>query len=102
MLIGVGPAGDLRVAEFLLGVAPDPLQFGNTVNGVDGQAEAIGLVVDGQFHRRVDVAFLFVSPHVKSLVRATLGQAVNQPWISVEIENNRLVRGEQRIEIRVR
>ncbi len=76
-------------------MAPDFLQFGNAVNGVDGQAEAIGLVVDGQFHRRVDVAFLFVSPYVKSLVLAAVGQAVNQPRVAVEIENNRLVRGEQ-------
>ena len=29
MLVGVGPASDLLVAEFLPGVAPDPLQPGD-------------------------------------------------------------------------
>ena len=102
MLVGVGPASDLLVAEFLPGVAPDPLQPGDAVDGVDGQAEAIGLVVDGQLHRRVDVAFLLVSAHVQRLVLAGVGQAVNQPGISVEVEDDRLVGSEQRIEIRIR
>ena len=37
----------------------------------------------------------------KRLVLAAVGQAVNQPGITVEVENDRLVGGEQRIEIRI-
>src|SRR5215470_11939657 len=46
MLVGMGTARDLSVAELLLGVPADPLQFGNAVNGVHRQAEAIGFVID--------------------------------------------------------
>ena len=77
-----------------------PLQLGDAVDRVNGQAEAVGLVIDGQFHRRVDVAFLLVSAHVKRLVLAGVGQAVDQPGITMEVEDDRLVGREQRIEIR--
>ena len=102
MLVGVGPARNLLVPEFFLGVAPDSLQSWNAVNCVDRQAEAINLVVDGQLHWSVDVAFLLVTPHMQSLVLSAVGQAVNQIWIAVEIENDRLVGSEQGSEIRIR
>ena len=100
MLVGVGPASDLLVAEFLPGVAPDPLQPGDAVDGVDGQAEAIGLVVDGQLHRRVDVALFLVPAHVHvPVVLSAVGQAVDQPGVAVEVEDDRLIDGEERVEI---
>jgi hypothetical protein len=33
------------------------------------------------------------------VTRAPVGQPVNEPWIAVESEDDRLVRGEQRIKI---
>ena len=46
MLVCMGAASELAVAEFLLGVPANPLQFGNAVNRIDRQAEAIGLIID--------------------------------------------------------
>src|SRR5271166_4827463 len=102
MLVRVGPAGNLLITELIFGVAPDPLQSGNSVNGVDGQAESIDLVVDRQLHRGVDIAFFLITTYVHSLVLPAVGQAVNQIRITVEVENDWLVHGEQRIEIRIR
>jgi len=98
----VGPASHLPVAELLLGVPADLLELGYAINGVDREAESIGLVVDGQFHRSVDIALLFVAAHMQILVFAAVGQAVDEPRITVEVENDGLVGGEQRIEIRIR
>jgi hypothetical protein len=39
-------------------------QTRNTINDVDSQVEAIHLVNDGQFERRVDVDLFFVSAHM--------------------------------------
>src|SRR5271166_3914082 len=81
ILIGVGPAGNLLVAEFILGVSSDPLQLGNPINGIDCQAESIGLVIDRQLHWRVDVAFFLIAAYMQGLVLTAVGQAVNQPRI---------------------
>ena len=99
MLVGVRSASDLGVAEFLFGVATDTLQARYAVDGVDCQAEPVSLVVHSQFHWGVDVALLFIAPHVQRLVFSGISQAVNQPGISMEIENDRLVSGEQGIEV---
>ena len=57
-------ARDLLVPELLLSVSADILQFRNAVNGVNRQAKTIGLVVDREFHRGIDVALFFVPAHV--------------------------------------
>lgn len=94
VLIGVVPAGKLLVAQFFLGVCADALKLGNSVNCVNCKAEPVGLVVDGQFHGCVDVALLFVATHMKVMVvGAAIGEAVNQPWIAMEVEDNRLIGG---------
>ena len=92
VLIRVVPAGNLPVAEFLLGVRADLLQLRDAVNRVDCKTEPVGLVVNGKFHGRVDIAFLFVPAHMQVVViGAAIGQAVNQPGIAVEVEDYRLV-----------
>src|SRR5208283_2921815 len=101
MLVSVGSASDLVVPEFLLRMSANFLEFGNAIDGVNGEAESIGLVVDRQLHRSVDIAFLLVPSHVQSLVPPTVGQAVNQPRITMEVENDGLVKCKQRIEIAV-
>src|SRR5215813_12684676 len=97
ILVRMGPAGNLRVAEFFFRVATNPLQAWNAINGIYCEAEAIDLVVHRQFHRSVDVAFLLVPTHVQALVVADVSQAVNQTGIAMEVENDRLVGGEQGI-----
>src|SRR5271166_3725063 len=102
MLVSVSSASDLVVSEFLLRVPPDLLEFGNAIDRINRQTEAIDFVVHRQFHWRVDVALLFVSPYMQSLVLAGVGQPMNQIRIGVEVENNRLVDREQRIVIQIR
>src|ERR1039458_9667596 len=78
------------------------LKFGNAVNGVNCKTEAVSFVVDRQFHRGIDVPFLLVAAHMEVfVVGATVGQPVNQPRVSMEIENDRLIRGEQGVEVLV-
>ena len=101
MLVGVGPASDLGVAKFLLGMATDVLQPRDAIDGVDGQAKAIGLVVYGELHWCIDVALLLVSAHVYRLVLTSVSKAMDQPWITVKIENDRFIAGEKRVEVRV-
>jgi hypothetical protein len=76
MFVCVPAAGDLPVAEFLLGMRANALKFGNAVDGVNRKTEAVGFVVDRQFHRCIDVPFLLVAAHVQVLVvGAPVGQA---------------------------
>src|SRR5271165_6272216 len=92
VLVSMAAACDLAVAEFLFGMRADALERRDSVNRVNGKTEPVGLVVNGQFHRRVDVAFFFVSPHMQvTVVGAAIGEAVNQPGIAVEVEDYRLV-----------
>ncbi len=45
MLVGVGSARDLGVSESLLRVPPDLLEFGNAIDRIDRQTEAIDFVM---------------------------------------------------------
>jgi hypothetical protein len=94
MLVGIAATGNVCVAELLFGVPAYGLQSRDAVNRIDSQTEAIDLVVDSQLHRRVDVAFLFVSTHMEILVLAGICEAMDQPGIPVEIENDLFVAGE--------
>ena len=76
------------------------LQAGHTIDDIHGQAEAVDLVLDRQFQRRIDVAFFLVASHVQvCVVLAAIGEPVDQPGIAVEIEDDRLAGGEQAVEI---
>lgn len=64
----------------------------DTVNRQDGDAEAIRLVANSELKRRVDVALLLIAAHVHEvLARAAVGQAVDQPGVGMEVEDDRLV-----------
>jgi hypothetical protein len=68
------------------------LKFRDAIDDVDRQAEAINFIVDGKFHRSIDIALFLVTPYVEvRMVRATVGQAVNQPGITMKVKNNRFV-----------
>ena len=93
---------DLFVAELLPGVTSDCLQPRDAINSVDRQGEAINFIVNGQFHRGVDVPVFLVATHVQVPVGAGVGQAVNEVGIAMEVEDDRLVGREERIEVPVR
>src|SRR5215813_14489859 len=103
VLKGVISARNLLVPEFLHGMATDLLQFRNVPYHVHRQAETVDLVLDGQFQRCIDVSLFLVTADVHiSVIRATVGQTMNQPGISMKVEDDWLIDGEERIEIRIR
>ena len=56
--------GDLLVQQGLSHAGPRLTETGYPVDGVNGQAKAVGLVADGQLQRRIDVSLLFVAAHM--------------------------------------
>ena len=80
----------------------DSLQFRDAIDCINGETESVRLVVDRQFHWSIDVAFLFVAADVDvAMVRPAVSEAVNQPGIAMEVEDDWLVDGKERIEVRV-
>ena len=103
VLVSMATACDLAVAEFLFGMGTDPLKSRDPVNCVDCETEPVRLIVNCQFHRRVDVALLLVAAHMQvPVVCAAIGETVNQPGIAMEVKDDWLVYRKQRIEIRIR
>src|SRR4029450_603472 len=95
VLVGIALAVDLHVAQLLLDMRAGDPQARYPIDDVDRETEAVDLVTNGQIERRVDVALLLVAAHVQVLViGAPVGQPMDQPRISVEVEDNGLVRGE--------
>src|SRR5260370_16504361 len=93
-LPGVVFTCDLLVEQRLAGARPGNAEPRHTVDCVDGQAEAVGLVANGQLQRRIDVALLLVAAHVNVVVmRPVLGEPVYLPGVGVDIEDNRLLWG---------
>ena len=75
---------------------------GHPVNRVDGQAKTVGLIADGKLQRRVDVALFLVAAHVDIVLAGpAVGEAMDQPRVSVEVEDHGLVRGENSLELTV-
>ena len=73
------------------------------VDDIDRKTEAIHLVEDRQSKGCIDVAFLLVAANVEiHMVGSAIGELVDEGRITVEIEDNRFVRGEQRIEVSIR
>lgn len=103
MLIGIVLALDLHVAELFLGVGTGYLERGYPVDHIDGEAEPVDLILDGQFQRSVDVPFLLVATHVHvPVIRPAVGQAMDQPRVTMECEDDGLVDGENTVEIPIR
>src|SRR2546425_3144144 len=103
VFVGVVLAVDLHVAQLLLDVRAGDPQALHPIDDVDREAEPVDLVTNGQIERRVDVALLFVAAYVQVLViGAPVGQPMDQPGIPVEVEDDRLVHGEEAVEVPVR
>src|SRR5271167_176944 len=100
--ISVVFACDLLVAQGLANAGPRDAETGHPVDGVNGQAEPVGLVANGQLQRRVDVALLLVTAHMDvALAGPAVREPVDQPRIGVEVEDHRLVRSEEGLELTI-
>ncbi len=63
--MGVLKTRDLAVPEPLLRVRAGVAEARDAVDDVDGQAEAVDLVLDRELERRADAPLLLVPPYVR-------------------------------------
>ena len=88
----IAHALDDLILEPVLHVRAGIAQTRHAVDHVDGELEAVDLVDDREFERRVDVALLLVAVNVDVLViRAAVGELVDERRVRVEVEDDRLV-----------
>src|ERR1700676_2329239 len=86
----------------VLQMCAGPLEGGHAVDHIDGQVEAIDLIHNREFQRSIDISFLFITADMKiSVIRAFVSELMNQPRVTMKIEDDRLVRGEEGIEVAV-
>ena len=96
-------AGDLIVEKLAHCRPADQLQSWHILNCIHGQGETIDLILDSQLQWGIDVALFHIAVDVDvGMIRAAVGQAVDQPRVSVEIEDDWFVSGKEQIEIRIR
>jgi hypothetical protein len=101
-LMRVVAAFDLLVQKSLLRVPANFLQPRHSVNNVHRKAETVDVVVNRQLQRHIDTAFLLVAAHADVfVVPLPIRQPMNQLRVAVEVEDDRLVHGKQRIKIAV-
>ena len=85
-------AGYLHIFELLFRMSARCLEFRNAIDSIDRERVPVNLVVDCQFHRSIDVAAFFVSSDVKiAVVRPVIREFVNQPRITMKVEDDRFV-----------
>src|SRR5262245_40709006 len=88
------------VADRLLGIGCTCPELGHAVDHVADQVEAVQFVEHAHVEWRRGGALLPVAAHVYVVVaRSPVGEAVNEPRIAVEGEDDRLGCGEQRVEV---
>ena len=79
------------------------LQPGNAIDDVDRQIEPVDLIADCELQRRIDVALFLVASHVDvSMIRPAIGELVDEPGISVEVEDDGLILRKERVEVTIR
>src|SRR4029453_14117835 len=101
-LAGVFLTLDPLVDQLLASARAGGTETGHPVNGIDGQSEAVGLIADGELQRRVDVALLFVAAHMDIvLTRPAVGEAMDEPGVSMEVEDHGFIRGENGFELTI-
>src|SRR5450755_1979271 len=94
---------DDLVLQPFFDVSANGAQARDAVDDVDGKIEAVDLVQDGKFQRSVDVALFLVSADMDVvMILAPVAEFVDQRSVGVEVENDRLVGGKERIEIPIR
>src|SRR5215471_8459247 len=65
VLVSVALALQLAIAELLFCMRSNSLQFHHAVDGVNGKAEAISLIVNRQLHGSINVSLLLVTAHMQ-------------------------------------
>src|SRR5271155_5665647 len=85
VLVSVLLARNSLVGKLLANSGGGGAQARDPIDGINGQGEAVGLVADGQFQGRVDVALLLVAAHVDIVLAwPPVGESMDQPRVSVE------------------
>jgi hypothetical protein len=93
---------DELVVDGLLGVSRTSFQLRYAVDHIVHQMEAIQIIHDTNVERRGGGVLFLVAPHMQIFViRSAIGESVNEPWVSVKREDNRLVFREQGVEMRL-
>src|SRR5262245_1636690 len=93
----------LLVKQGLASIGAGDAETRHPVNGINGQAEAVGLITDREFQGSVDVSLFFVAPHVKVvLARSTVDQAMDEPRVGMEVKNHWFIRRENGLKLTVR
>ena len=88
---------DEVVLHRLFQVAPRGAQLRQPVDHVLNEVEPVEAVLHPQVERRRDRAFLFVAADVEVLVRSTVVEALDQPGVAVESEDDVLVQAQLRL-----
>ena len=96
------PCGRAACREDTVGVGGAGAQTRHAVDDVDDQVEAVEIIQHHHVERRRGRPFFLVPANVQLMVIGpAIRQAMDQPGIAVEGEDDRLVPGEQDIEILV-
>ena len=86
------PVLDKLAAQKLLEVSSDALQTRNAIDDVACKVETIQIVQDSHVERSCCRAFFFVAANVEIVVvRAAIGEAVDQPGVTMKRKNDWLV-----------
>src|SRR5690242_16383805 len=89
-LVGMLLASDLLIEQRLANIRAGDVEPWYSVNGINGEAEAVGLIADRQLQWRVDISLLFVAAHVKVVLAwSTIDKAMDEPRVSMEVQNHR-------------
>src|SRR5579871_842839 len=79
------------------------LQAWHAVHDVHREAEAVRIVVNGEFERGIDISLLFVAANMDVvMICAAVGESMDQLRVPVKIEHDGFIDCEERIEIAIR
>src|SRR5437868_8011407 len=103
MVAGVGTDAQAGVGHPLPQVGGGGGQAGDAVDDVDDQVVAVDVVEHRHVEGRGRGALLLVPAYMQVVVAvAAVGEAVDEPGVAVEVEDDRLVGGEEGVELGVR
>ncbi len=89
ILIRLRLGSNLHIQQLLSHAASFIMKCRDAVNRIHGKRVSISLVSNGQLERRVNVALLLIASDMDvELSRTLVGQAVDEPWVRVEVEDD--------------
>src|ERR1700719_3350192 len=101
--VGVALGRYLLVEQRLANAGSGNPKTRHPVDGINCQAEPVCLILDSQFQWRIDVPLLLVTTHVDVVLTGPpVGKPVNQPWIGMKVEDDRLVWSKDGLELPIR